>query len=119
MVTSIAMLIFISMALLMLYVMCESRHLFYRLRDNYVQGRPSWLEYFRADPLIELVIDMMSLKLTVQECIDRWEEISSQVWFLAEIDLAELFEIPWCLFEVQDNLDKTAIRVADATNLDK
>ena len=31
-----------SVALLILYLMCDSRHLFYRLRDNYVEGRPSW-----------------------------------------------------------------------------
>ena len=108
-----------SVALLILYVMSDSRELFYRLRDNYVQGQPTWLAEFRAEPLIEFVIDMMNLKSTVQECIYSWEEISSQVWFLAEIDLAELFEIPWCLLSVQDNLDNFAIRVADATNLDK
>ena len=108
-----------SVALLILYMMCDSRELFYRLRDNYIEGRPSWIAEFRAEPLIELVIDMMNLKPTVQECIERWEQISNDVWFLAEIDLTELFEIPWCWFEIQDNLDTAAIRVADATNLDK
>ena len=103
----------------MLYVMSDSRELFYRLRDNYVQGFQSWMTEFRADPLIELVIDMMNLKPTVQECIDRWEQMSSKVCFLMELDFMDFYGIPWCWFEIQDNLDKTAIKVADATNLDK
>ena len=108
-----------STGLLILYVMCDSRDLFYRLRDNYIENCESWLTEFRADPLIELVMDMMSLKPTVQECIDRWEQISNDVRFLMELDLMEDYGIPWCWFEIQDNLDKTAIKVADATNLDK
>ena len=108
-----------SVALLILYVMCDSRELFYRLRDNYIEGQPYWMNEFRAEPLIELVIDMMNLKPTVQECIDRWKQISDRVWFLMEIDLNAIFEIPFCLFEIQDNLDMTAIRVVAATNLDK
>ena len=113
-----------STALLMLYMMCDSRHLFYRLRDNYIEGNgtlePPWMAEFRADPLIELVIDMMNLKPSVKECIDRWDKISNHpCWFLGEIDLNEIYQIPWCWFEIQDNLDRIAIRVADATNLDK
>ena len=36
-----------------------------------------------------------------------------------QIEFNEVYEIPLCLFEIQDNLDIAAIRVADATNLDK
>ena len=75
------------------------------------------MEEFRADPLIELVIDMMNLKPTVQECIERWERMSNHVNFLMEIDLIEDFAIPSFWFEIQDNLGET--KVANATNLDK
>ena len=62
-----------STGLLVLYVMCESRQLFYRLRDNYIYSSELWLERFRKDPLIELIVDMMSLKPSVQQCIQRWD----------------------------------------------
>ena len=108
-----------STALLILYVMTDSRHLFYRLRDNYIDGRPYWLYQFRADPLIELVIDMMRLKPSVQECINRWGEISNRVRFLKELDLTDDYEIPLRMFEIQDNLDEKTIKVANPTHLDK
>ena len=99
--------------------MCDSRDLFYRLRDNYVENCESWLAEFRADPLIQLVMNMMSLKPTVQECIYRWYLMSDNVCFLMELDFMDYYGIPWCCFEIQDNLDKTAIKVADASILDK
>ena len=108
-----------STALLILYMMCDSRHLFYRLRDNYIQGFQLWLAEFRKDPLIEFIRDMMSLKLTIQQCTDQWEELSDHVDFLMEIDLNESYQIPLCWFEIQDNLDETFCNVADASNLDK
>ena len=106
-----------STALLILYVMSDSRELFYRLRDNYIEGQSPWLTEFRADPLIALVINMMSLKLTVHQCIERWAGIANSVWLLREIDLNEMYDIPWPYFQIQDNLD--AIHLADATLLDK
>ena len=107
-----------SVAMLILYVMCDSRHLFYRLRDNYIGLNEPWLDEFRADPLIELVMDMMSLKPTVQECLKRWEEMENND-FLMEIDLIEDYEIPRALLEIQDNLDRAALKVANTTVLDE
>ena len=107
-----------SVALLILYVMCNSRHLFYRLRDNYIGLNEHWLVDFRADPLIELVIDMMSLKPTVQECLARWEEMDNDD-FLWEIDLIDCYEVPRVLLELQDSLEKTTLKIADTTVLDK
>ena len=107
-----------SVALLMLYVMCDSRHLFYRLRDNYIGLNEPWLAEFRADPLIELVMDMMSLKPTIQECLQRWKEMENED-FLMEIDLIDCYEVPRALLEIQDNLNKATLKVAKATNLDK
>ena len=60
----------------------------------------------------------MSLKPTVQECLKRWEEMENDD-FLWEIDLIECYEVPSVLFELQDSLDKTTLKVADTTVLDK
>ena len=108
-----------STALLILYMMCDSRHLFYRLRDNYIQGFQDWLTEFRKDPLVEFVRSMMTLKLTIQQCIDNWEELSNHVDFLMEIDLIEDYHIPLCWLKIQDKLDEAFYKVADASNLDK
>ena len=103
-----------SVAMLILYVMCDSRHLFYRLRDNYIGLNEPWLDEFRADPLIELVMDMMSQKPTVQECLERWEEMENED-FLMEIDLIEDYEVPRAVLEVQDCLND----LNDTTILDE
>ena len=108
-----------STALLILYTMCDSEQLFYRLRDNYIELDKSWLAEFRADPLIELVIDMMNLKPSVQECLDRWERISDYVCFLTEEDLSNEYAVPRSLLEIQDNFDQTALKTVDTTILDK
>ena len=108
-----------STGLLMLYVMCETRDLFYRLRDNYVDSSELWLEKFRKEPLIELVIDMMELRITVQQCQERWDEISDSVELLTEFNLCMEFKVPRYWFEVQDGMNRNGIQVAKATHLDK
>ena len=107
-----------SVALLILYVICDSRHLFYRLRDNYIGLNEAWLSEFRSDPLIELVMDMMSLKPTVQECLERWEEMENED-FLMEIDLIDCYGVPRVLLEVQDNMHEAALNIANTTVLDE
>ena len=99
--------------------MCESRDLFYRIRDNYVYSSELWLEKFRKDPLIELVIDMMELRVTVQQCKEKWDEISDSVELLTESNLCMEFRVPRYWFEVQDGMNSNGIKVAKATHLDK
>ena len=106
-----------SIGLLILYIMCESRELFYRLRDNYVESWQPWMSEFRQDPLIELVIEMMNLKLTAQKCAERWDEISDYVEILTESNLCMDYRIPRFWFDVQDGM--TGIKIANATHLDK
>ena len=110
-----------SVGLLILYVMCESKELFYRLRDNYCQ-----LDYFRdclddfeEEPLIKFVKDMMNRKLTVEECIERWNEISVDVEILTKNYLVRVCVVPRVLLDVQDNMHKLAIKLANASLLDK
>ena len=89
-----------STGLLILYVMCDSRDLFYRLRDNYVQGWQPWINEFRKDPLIELVIRMMGLKLSVEQCKKRWEEISTCVEIFTQENFCMEYRIPRYCFDI-------------------
>ena len=71
-----------STGLLVLYVMCKSRDLFYRLRDNYIEHGHEWLSEFRKEPIIGFVMKMMKLELTVEEAIQKWNDISGDIDFL-------------------------------------
>ena len=106
-----------SVASLILYVMCESRELFYRLRDNYIDSMELWLVKFRQDPLIELVIDMMSLKPSVDQCIQKWDEMADYVEILTEWNLCIDYRIPRHCFDIQDGMKR--VEIANATVLDK
>ena len=103
-----------SVALLILYVMCDSRDLFYRLRDNYIESGQFWMVKFREDPMIKLVINMMNLKLSVQQCKDIWTEISDQIDVLNDSDLCMDYQITRYWFDAQ-----TPFQIANATHLDK
>ena len=110
-----------SVGLLLLYVMCDSRDVFYRLRDNYLDfdSCEVWLDEFREDPLIDLVLKMMNGNLTVEQCIEHWEQNSKDMEILTEDFLRDICRVPRRWLEIQDNMDRTAIRVADATLLEK
>ena len=110
-----------SVGLLLLYAMCDSRDVFYRLRDNYLDFEVCevWLDEFREDPLVDLVLKMMNGKLTVEQCIERWDQTSNDIEILTEDFLRDICRVPRRWLEVQDNMDKTAIRMADATILEK
>ena len=106
-----------SVGLLVLYVMCESRDLFCRLRDNYVESDKEWSIKFREEPLVSFVIKMMNLEFNVFDAGRKWDEISNIVNFLSRSFLG--LEIPSSCLDVQDNMDKCAINMADATLLDE
>ena len=103
-----------SVSLLILYVMCDSRDLFYRLRDNHIHSGQLWMSDFREDPLIKQVMDMMNLKLSVRQSIERWTEISSHVKILTVSDLCMNYRIPRHWFDAQ-----TSFEIANASHLDK
>ena len=108
-----------STGLVILYMMCESRELFYRIRDNYVGSQELWLERFRIDPLIELVLDMISLKPSIQQCIQRWDEISDQLEILTESSLCMNYSIPRYYFDIQDEMNRAGVELVKATHLDR
>ena len=99
-----------STGLLLLYVMCDSSQLFHLLRNNYITGCQQWVGQFRKDPLIELVIDMMGLKKSVQECVDRWNEISDYMEILSISSLSFEYKIPPYCFDIQDGMDLTQLK---------
>ena len=103
-----------SIALLILYVMCDSRNLFYRLRDNFIGPGEYWLDNFRKNLLIKLVMNMMGLKLSVQKCIKGWNQISNRMKILTLSDLCADHGIPRHWLRIQ-----TPFKIADASHLDK
>ena len=67
-----------SMALVILYILCEDANTFYCLRDNFIEnGNESWLKKFRKWPEIKMVMKMMNLsdQPTIEECKEQWKEI--------------------------------------------
>ena len=69
-----------SMALVILYILCEDANTFYCLRDNFIEnGNESWLKKFRMWPEIKMVMKMMNLsdQPTIEECKEQWKDILS------------------------------------------
>ena len=98
-----------SVGLLVLYVMCDSDELFYSIRNNYVKTGQSWLPAFRDIPLIKLVIQMMNLELSVQECKSQWQQISDTVEIISEsnLELQHGVDVTW--LKLQGVLSSTMI----------
>ena len=96
-----------SVALLMLYTMCDDREVFYRIRNNYVDRirAPRWLANFRNDPFFKLIIDMMKLKLTPEEAKDRWNLISGHVKMITREYLWQTFGVDDGCLRAQDGMD--------------
>lgn len=95
-----------SVALLILYTMCEEREVFYRIRNNYVENHgQQWLTSLRNDTFFELIIDMMNLKVTPKEAKDRWDNISGQVQMITEQDLWQIYGVDRWWLQVQDGMD--------------
>ena len=97
-----------STGLMVLYIMCESRDLFYRLRDNYIDPDQEWLEKFRTEePIIAFVIEMMNLKLSVKAARRKWDKISGQIDFIKRGLLTSpenSARVPSKYLDVQDNM---------------
>ena len=95
-----------SVALLVLYTMSDDREVFYRLRNNYIDNcGQQWVIDFRTDPLFQLIIDMMSLKLTPKEAKDRWDKISGQVQIITKAYVRSTFGVNYVWLHTQDGMD--------------
>ena len=109
-----------SVALLILYILCKDRTIFYRLRDNYVEDDQVFLAEFRQEPLIELIMNMMTFKISVRECKNKWLEMSDYIEnFIDDFFLCNICGIPRRWLEVQDNMDATSFSLTKATLLDE
>ena len=95
-----------SIALLMMYTMCDDEKVFYRIRNNHVESRgQQWLASFRQDPFFKLIIDMMNLKLTPIEAKDRWDQISGRVQIITKENLCKTFGIDSLSLRQQDRMN--------------
>ena len=109
-----------SVALLMLYTMCEDREVFYRIRNNYVQNcGQKWLTDFRNDPFMMLVNDMMDLKVTPRETKNRWNQISGQVQVITKDYLRRNYGVDDRWLRVQDEMDVHQLKLASLSVLDR
>ena len=124
-----------SIALLILYIICDTKELFYRIRDNYATSRQhcdkdncvkpeeSWLAKLRSgDQIVSLVIKMMKLELTVKQAEIKWRNVSNGLKEkLTKNYLQKKYKIPnssSCL-DVQDDMDQLTINLVTAPILDK
>ena len=96
-----------SVALLILYVMCDNREVFYRIRNNYIEKEQCerWLDKFRNDSFFNFIIDMMNLKLTPKEAKDRWDQISRQVQIIDKDYLWQNFGVEQQWLRAQYGMD--------------
>ena len=109
-----------SVALLILYVMCDDREVFYRIRNNYVENRgQQWLTDLRNDPFFKLIIDMMNLELTPKEAKDRWAQISGQVQIITKDYLWQKFGVDFWWLQVQDGMDNVQLNLASVSLFDR
>ena len=108
-----------SVALLTLYVMCDDREVFYRIRNNYIEGsRQQWLSNFRSDPFFKLIMDMMNLKVTPKEAKTRWDQISGNMKIITKDYLTLTLGVNHRCLRVQDGMDFAQLNLASPTLLD-
>ena len=109
-----------SVAMLMLYIMCDDRELFYRIRNNYVDKHHAhWFTSFQNDPFFKLIVDMMNLKLTPTKARDRWNEICDQVQVITKQYLRQTFGIDDWYLIVQDEMDSATQNLVTVSLLDR
>ena len=106
-----------STALIVLYIMCDTRETFYAIRDNYIVNNPQWLKRFRENKLINFVKQMLELKLSPEKCVEKWNQISDQLEVLSANFLSEI-GVDSRFLGVQDHMDKLIDIFGQATLLD-
>ena len=100
--------------------MCDDREAFYRVRNNYVdKNSQPWLtgKRFQNVPFFNLIIDMMSPKVTPTEAKVRWAQISGQVQIITDDYLCRTFRANRSFLKVQDRFDR--FNLLNATVLDR
>ena len=82
-----------SMGWVILWMMCESKELFYALRDNFIKTiSQKWLAKFRNLPEIQLVLKMTDLlnPLPVDDVKTEWQKIMPNLQLITESKLLQL-----------------------------
>ena len=82
-----------SMGWVFLWMMCESKGLFYALRDNFVENpNLQWVAKFRNLPEIQLVLKMTDLwnPLSVDDVKTEWIKIAPSVQLITKSRLRQL-----------------------------
>ena len=88
-----------------LWMFCETKELFYALRDNYIQyTHEQWVTDFRYLPGITLVMKMTDLwnPLSVDNVKSEWRKIMSSLQLITESNLRVL-GVPDDLLQPQYN----------------
>ena len=101
-----------STALLILYVMCQSEELFYRLRDNYAESGVAWLEAFKTAPLTKFVISMMNYELSAIESLEQWNTVAELAEVITWTLLTSKYRIPKENLGIQDGMDRNFKSIA-------
>ena len=94
-----------SMGWVILWLMCESKELFYALRDNFVKNvNRLWVGNFRNLPEIQLVLKMTDLlnPLSVDEVKIEWQKIMPSLQLITKLRLGRL-GVPVTLLKPQYN----------------
>ena len=71
-----------SMGLVILWLLCEIKDLFYMLRDNFIEdSSKQWLNNFRTLPEIQFITKMIDLNnpISVDEVRSEWNKIASKL----------------------------------------
>ena len=109
-----------SVALLILYVMCDDREVFYRIRNNYVNALGhQWLNHLKNDSFFKLIIDMMKLKVAPKEAKYRWDQISGQVQIITKEELWRTFGVDSWWLRTQDGMDLQTLNLGSVSLLDR
>ena len=82
-----------SMGWVILYMMCESKELFYALRDNFIKSpNQNWVANFRNLPEIQLVLRMTDLlnPPSVDDVRAEWQKMMANVQLITTTRLHQL-----------------------------
>ena len=81
------------MGWVILWMMCESKELFYALRDNFVKNvNEKWVAKFRNLPEIQLVLKMTDLlnPLSVDNVKTEWQNVMPKLQLITYLRLRRL-----------------------------
>ena len=91
------------MGLVILWLLCDIKDLFYMIRDNYVEdSNQQWLSNFRILPEIKFITKMIDLdnQLSIDKVRSEWTKIASKLQMISVQRMINL-GYPMHLFNLQ------------------